>query len=593
MHKKRNTTWKNFILLMSYISILIIGITFFIYHNAINVMTKEISNVNLNQAYQLENNMIRLLEQTDHLAASLCVQQSTNNFWNHEDPEKLNDDFYIDLSSQLKGYVYSMNDSIYSISLYSEKHNRIIDQYMKEPYVLTGTEKDSRENVEWIYCLEDMGTEKVKNKVIIRAVNNRYPYVLTMIKQYASGSGYGAVAIDINLQELYSVIWPETVQDTKVWVLDGKGRVIVREKKNELYIDAGEFSELQYFEKEVREKSALYTSGEVPLTYAQTYRDDYDMFIVSVTELQDFEKQMWVARAETIVIGFVCIVVSCLFGLLYVKIANKPIKKILGILQNNMEDSENPKIAYESEEQEIVEHIVSNIQKNKNLKNELELRMGILNKTQLQALKAQVNPHFLFNTLNVIVMLIDSEIEDSMAAQVTTDLAAVLRYALSDDDLVNLEDELENTRKYLNIMEQRYLGRFQTEIHIDDDLLNAKVPKLTLQPLIENAIFHGIVAMEPNHPGLLSIFGTKQLIRLKEEDIWAIKLEICDNGKGMIADEIEAVMKSIEDEQITMSHIGIQNVAKRLMLLFPQKSRVEISSDVGKGTVITLFFPFV
>ena len=92
----------------------------------------------------------------------------------------------------------------------------------------------------------------------------------------------------------------------------------------------------------------------------------------------------------------------------------------------------------EKEVQEVADYIVSNLQQNAALEKMLEERVYMLKETQIQALKAQINPHFLFNTLNIIVMLMDEEIEDSQAAQVTMALAEVLRYSLSDEDLVSL-----------------------------------------------------------------------------------------------------------------------------------------------------------
>ena len=198
----------------------------------------------------------------------------------------------------------------------------------------------------------------------------------------------------------------------------------------------------------------------------------------------------------------------------------------------------------------------------------------------------------MFNTLNVIVMLIDEEVEDSCAAQVTADLADVLHYSLSDEDLVVLKDELDHTRKYVYILEQRYCGNFKTRFDIAPELLDIRVPKLILQPLIENAVFHGIVARDTDSNGLLTIIGRKELCVFEQEEIWGVRIDIIDNGHGMTEEEIRRVVASLKDEHIGMSHIGVQNVAKRLALLFPHNSRLDIKSKVGEGTCISLVFPY-
>lgn len=592
MIKKRATVvWKNFFILISFISILIICITFFIYRNAISVMKEEICTVNMNQASQLENNMIALIEQTNRLAASLCVQQESISFWGIDEPELLDKDFYTELGSALKGYVYSMSNSISSIVLYAPAYNRVISQNMNSPHFLVEEKVGSRVNTGWIEYLEEPGQWKVKDNIVIRALHDSYPYVMTFMKQYVVGNKWGAVAVDIDLEKAYSAIWPKNVEDTTVWVLDKEGSVIIRNRKNELYADVSQFPELALFTTTPEEVSVIWEEGEKTASYAQRYNAEYELYIVSVSDLEDFNSQMRVARMEAISVGISCVIIACLLVWLYVTFASKPLMSILGLLQNPMNYHDYIKQS-DKEVQEIVDYIVSNIQTNNALQVELEKRMEILNKTRLQALKAQINPHFLFNTLNVIVMLIDAEVEDSKAAQVTADLADVLHYSLSDQELVLLSDEIEHTRKCVYILEQRYKGRFHAEFHIESELLEIKVPKLMLQPLIENAVFHGIIAKDMSTHGVLFISGCKQKVVFEQGELWAVRIDIMDNGKGMSQEEIEKVKILLDEENISMNHIGIQNVAKRLALLFPHRSKIEIHSKQGEGTCISLFFPF-
>lgn len=367
--------------------------------------------------------------------------------------------------------------------------------------------------------------------------------------------------------------------------------MIIHKDKNELFAEIPSFEELSLFRNTVDEVSVIWDAREMPIAYAQRYCKEYDLYVMAVTELRYFHAQMQQVRLRTVVVGVGCIIAACFLVWLYVSFVNKPLKSILSLLQHPSDYHEYMEQS-EHEVQEIVDYIVSNLQTNNALQSELEKRLDLLHHTQLQALKAQINPHFLFNTLNVIVMLIDAEVEDSTAAQVTANLADVLHYSLSDDDLVALADELEYTRKYVYILEQRYKGRFRTEFDIAPELLDIKVPKLTLQPLIENAVFHGIAPKDISAGGLLRISGSKQIAETDGEERWTVCLKVQDNGKGMSQEDIERVSALLAEENITMSHIGIQNVAKRLALLFPQRSKMEIKSEKEKGTCVSLFFPY-
>ena len=592
MTRRRGLVWKNFLVLMSCISALILVITFLIYQNAIDVMKEELCNMNMYRVSQVSGNLSRMIGQTHRLAASICTRSESSLFAGVEKPEEVDEDFYNRLYSNLKTYAYSLNDYISSIVLYSPAYGRIIANDLSSPYVFKGTQRDQEQNIDWIEGLDDLSEEQMRTTMKVRAVGGRYPYVMTLIKQYKVNMGWLAVAVDINLENAHSVICPEEMDDMSIWVLDEEGRVIIREKKSELYADAALFDELGLFERSKSEKSVLNETGDVPITYAQKYLEEYGLYVVVATRLQDFNMQMHRARLYAIGIGLGCVAVACVLVWLYVSFVNKPIKSILNLLQNPMnydsfiEQSEH-------EVQEIVDRIVSNMQLNDALRKELDKRLDLLHQAQLQALKAQINPHFLFNTLNVIVMLMDEVVEDSCAAQVTVDLADVLHYSLSDNDLVSLREELEHTRKYVFILEQRYRGNFQAQFNIAEELMEVKVPKLILQPLIENAVFHGIVAREECIGGELLVTGRKELCTFDQEEMWAVKIDIQDNGQGIAKKDMEKIKESLKEEYISMNHIGVQNVAKRLDLLFSHKSRLDIQSKEGEGTCVTLWFPYM
>ncbi|MFN3560275.1 MAG: sensor histidine kinase [Chloroherpetonaceae bacterium] len=186
---------------------------------------------------------------------------------------------------------------------------------------------------------------------------------------------------------------------------------------------------------------------------------------------------------------------------------------------------------------------------------------------ELKALRAQINPHFLFNTLNSIAALIRTRPDEAEA--VTEALADLFRYSLraSKQPLVTLEDELESVKLYLSIEKARFRERLHTSIDVPPHLLNASVPSLLLQPLVENAIKHGANKVEGDF--FMHLSATEKDNR--------IEFIVHDSGNGFDLSLGEAMFKK---------GTGLQNVRERLSLLFPRNSELIIEKHA-----VVLHFP--
>lgn len=592
MRRKRGIAWKNFVILMSFMTVVVLSLTSLIYKNAIEGMKKEMCNTSINQISQIDNNFSTLVEQVNRLASALCVEDNVRTFWSIEDPDVLNDDFYLELKSSLKRSVYTMNNIVSSVVIYAPHYERIVDENMQSPAYTGLIDKQQNHNVQWIDYLEPLNGKTTATQKVVRAVNGTYPYVLTITKQCLYGNSYGALAVDMDLKKLYSAIMPENLDNLSIWILDSDGNIIVEKNKKRLYTDKKEFAELDFFEKDKEKKSVIWSDNNQTIVFTQKYNEETGFYIVSSSVQRDFDAQMHEALYQAILLGISFVCLAGLLVMIFVHITNKPWKNILSLLENPS-NYEAYIVQNENETQRIVDYVVSNLQLNTELRNELEERVELLSATKLQALKAQINPHFLFNTLNAIVMMIDMEVEESLAAKLTLYLSDILHYSLSNEELVSLQDELEYARKYVYILESRYNGRFETTFSIESQLLEAKVPKLLLQPILENAVFHGITAKGNECGGKLEVLGRKETYQFGDEELTSVHIEVVDNGVGISQEKIDKIMKSIEDEHISMEHIGIGNVAKRLALLFPKQSNVSIESKMGEQTKVSLIFPFV
>ena len=194
---------------------------------------------------------------------------------------------------------------------------------------------------------------------------------------------------------------------------------------------------------------------------------------------------------------------------------------------------------------------------------------------ELQALSSQINPHFLYNTLDTIVWM--AEFNDSKrVVEVTKSLAKYFRLALNQGhEQISLKDEIDHVRQYLFIQKQRYGGKLQYEIDELSAYDNYQIPKLILQPLVENAIYHGIKEM--NRQGMIRVSVSKNDTQLI--------VSIYDNGRGFVASE------TTNATLVRLGGVGLKNVNQRLQLQFGKSYHMEIKSEENTYTEIRLYFP--
>jgi two-component system, LytTR family, sensor kinase len=200
---------------------------------------------------------------------------------------------------------------------------------------------------------------------------------------------------------------------------------------------------------------------------------------------------------------------------------------------------------------------------------QLETRLA---QAQLDALKMQLHPHFLFNTLNSISVLMSEDV--SAARRMLTQLSDLLRASLENAGTheVSLKEELEFLNNYLEIEQTRFHDRLSVRIDVDDEVLSARVPNLILQPLVENAIRHGIAPR--SQPGVIEIRAAR--------DNGMVKLQVRDNGAGLNGAGAKPLMKGI----------GLSNTEARLKQLYGADHRFEIKNLKSGGLMVAIAIPF-
>ena len=204
-------------------------------------------------------------------------------------------------------------------------------------------------------------------------------------------------------------------------------------------------------------------------------------------------------------------------------------------------------------------------------------------RSELDALQSQINPHFLYNTLDSIVWMIEGE-RNTDAVFMVTQLASLFRISLSKGrTVISIKDELMHARNYMNIQKVRYKDAFEITWNIQDEVLDYCTVKLVVQPILENALYYGIDAM--GDEGEIAVSARK--------DGGDIYLSVRDNGLGMTQEEVSHLLSDEEREHKHGSGVGLINVHRRIKLRFGEQYGLMIESEPDEGTEVTIHLPAV
>ncbi|WP_391204546.1 sensor histidine kinase [Psychrobacillus sp. L4] len=362
-------------------------------------------------------------------------------------------------------------------------------------------------------------------------------------------------------------------------LVETANRSIVFSEEKELEWSTNEFNEANRISMYISEMTLTILDRELK-TYNRFYRD----IIKQSEELKKLG--IWLLLLITVVL----LLATYWFSLSITRPIHQLTKAANELSEGNfnqrIEVKSNDEIAFLAntfDEMRInINDLILEIQQKAQLEHELQQSKLLLKESQLKSLQSQINPHFLFNTLNTL-----SKKAYLDGAEETSDLlvsvAGLLRYNLKRvDRSVTLFEEVVVLNQYMEIQKARFTDRLQFESDIDESCLNVKIPGLTLQPIIENAVIH---AIEPEEDG-----GTIWF-RIKRVTPWVI-IEIEDSGKGMSQEKMQQLLKgNVLPIEGHSTGIGFQNVVKRLYLFYGIEDLVTIESAEGRGTKVVIQIP--
>lgn len=212
-----------------------------------------------------------------------------------------------------------------------------------------------------------------------------------------------------------------------------------------------------------------------------------------------------------------------------------------------------------------------------------ERKQQAIAKAELKALQAQITPHFIYNSLDAIITLSELD-EPERVVETTLALSNFFKLTLNNGkDWVTVQQEIEHVKSYLQILKTRYGSILEYQLMIDPSIENIKMLKMILQPLVENAMYHGI--KHSRRRGLIEIRGTQQNQMLI--------FEVADNGSGMSPRQVAELQKNIQELDPTgvSGGYGLYNVYRRLRLYFGAAAELRIASQENQGTTVTIMLP--
>ncbi|MDD7638182.1 MAG: sensor histidine kinase [Clostridiales bacterium] len=415
----------------------------------------------------------------------------------------------------------------------------------------------------------------------------RYYWVVSLSRAVEltnnGNSTLGVLLVDMNYSSIEQLLTKANTDNASeyIYLMDSNGEIIYHPKQKLIYTNLYEENNLAaaaYEDGSVQEEFG----GEKRLVTVKTI--SYTGWkLVSVVPMSSFEMGLSGMRMFVILLtALVMLMIIILNQLVSARIAN-PLQKLNESVKEWEAGNLNPDIYVGGslEVEHLGKTLRSTVEQIRELMHDILVEQEEKRKSELDALQSQINPHFLYNTLDSIVWMIEGERYED-AVFMITQLASLFRISLSrGKTIISIEDEVKHAKNYMNIQKIRYKNIFSIDFEIDEDILNCCTVKLVIQPLLENAIYYGVECMDGD--GEIRVVGYR-----KEHDVY---IEVRDNGLGMPKETVEALLTENNRVRKSGSGVGLINVHNRIRLRFGNPYGLEIESQPDEGTTVRIHLP--
>lgn len=406
------------------------------------------------------------------------------------------------------------------------------------------------------------------------------------IQDYEDGTFLGVILINLNMNKITEIC--ASFQENTSGALG-----ILNESGEAVYLngDAGnvavqdiDMKELSEILEQYPENSFRIRLGGTKYLITKERMDSTGWYLINILPYSWLLSDLWKISMVIVLAVAGTLVVTLLSLDRILTNVIQPLKKLerhmARVTIENMNEQVN--ITTDDEIGHLAGNFNSMLERIENLKEQVVEEQEDKRRYELQALQVQINPHFLYNTLDSIIWM--AETQDSNIVAMTEALAKLFRISLNKgNEEILLKKEIEHVKNYLIIQSMRYADKFTFEICVEPEVEKCRIIKLILQPIVENCIYHGIKKKRGS--------GHIRIRAFREECNLIIKVE--DDGCGISQEMCRKMLSyEVEPENISGSGIGVKNVNERIQLRFGKEYGLSYQSEEGKGTTVTYLLPY-
>ena len=417
-------------------------------------------------------------------------------------------------------------------------------------------------------------------------IKGQRPWVITLSREvhnfYGTGNSDGVVFIDLNYSAISELCDKNSIGDKGyVFILDQDGNIVYHPSQQQLY------NELQTENIDIVMNADTDTvvtgTGDDEKIYTFSRSETTGWTVVGCMNMAELLKDSREANKIYMLTAIVLVVIAMLLSSFISKSITLPIQKLRNSMERVQEgDFKAADIVIPAENEigslttsfNVMTHKIEDLMAQNVHEQELK------RKSELKALQSQINPHFLYNTLDSIIWMAEGKKNEDVVVM-TASLARLLRQSISnEDETVSIIQEIQYVKSYLTIQKMRYKDKLEYEIDVDPSIYSVHIVKLVLQPIIENAIYHGLKYKDSK--GMIWVKG--------HQDGRNAVIEIKDDGVGM--DE-ETLAHIFEKHKVNYhsNGVGVYNIQKRLSLYYGKEYGLRYESEKEKGTTVTVVIP--
>ncbi len=408
-----------------------------------------------------------------------------------------------------------------------------------------------------------------------------YPWVVTIaLKEFQPLYGKNVyIAIDFKFSEIAKYIDHVGIgRHGYCYIMDADGNIVYHPQQQMIYSGLKEEANANIQSL----KDGVYPEKDKIYTIRTTQDARWRIVGVHYTEELRLERRTQILVG--IMIALACsAVITVIMLFLFSKIVNAPVRELVRAMKAFEEAADT--FEYKAPQQTVAELQILNdsfehlVKRTKELMEKVRNEEIVLRKTELKALQAQINPHFLYNTLDSIQWMCEQG-NDADAVKMVGALAKLFRISISrGHEFIKIKDEIQHAQSYLIIQSFRYRNQFSYTFRVDEELEDCLCNKITIQPLIENAIYHGIDRM---------VDEGEIHITVQESEDGDVLIIVEDNGVGMTEEQCKKILSKDRSDS---GGIGVKNVDDRLKIYFGEKYGLQIESELDVGTKVTVRMP--